>query len=66
MYIRLDQIVEYCKQNNKLPYNHSKDKEIASMGNWLTQRKGEYKKGKLDKDLKLAIETKLKDFGFKW
>ena len=36
------------------------------MGVWLTQRKGDLKKGKLDKDIKIVIETKLKEFGFKW
>ena len=36
------------------------------MGSWLGDRKKYYKKGKLDKDLKLAIESKLKNFGFKW
>ena len=36
------------------------------MGNWLNSRKGDLKEDKLDKDIKIAIETKLKDYGFKW
>ena len=36
------------------------------MGSWLTSRKADKKKGKLNEDLKSAIEDKLQDFGFKW
>ena len=66
MYTRLEEIVAWCKKNNKLPISCDKDREIALMGVWLTQRKGDLKKGKLDKDIKIVIETKLKEFGFKW
>ena len=36
------------------------------MGYWLGSRKQDLNEDKLDKDLKIAIENKLKDFGFKW
>ena len=34
------------------------------MGVWLFRRRKDLKEDKLDKDLKIAIENKLKEFGF--
>ena len=40
--------MEYSYNNNRLPHPSSNDIEIKSLGNWLSTRKREQKKGKLD------------------
>ncbi len=40
---KLQMVIDYIKENNKLPSKHDKNKEIKSLGHWLSRQKKNYK-----------------------
>ena len=42
----LNKVIEYIKKNNKLPSTEDKNKEIKSLGHWLSHQKQNYKNNK--------------------
>ena len=60
-YNNLEKVIEYIKENNKLPSSNDKDKEIQTLGHWLQSQKSNYKLKKYNmKDNN--IYYKFKDF----
>jgi len=41
---KYDELIEYMKENNKLPTSHSKNTEIKKLGYWVSAQKEKYKK----------------------
>ncbi len=39
----LNKVIDYIKENNKLPSKHNKNKEIKSLGIWISSQKANYK-----------------------
>jgi hypothetical protein len=55
----LNKIAEFYETNNRKPSKKSENKEERSLGHWLSHRKGDKKKGKLDPKLGKNINEKL-------
>lgn len=41
---RFIKVIEYIKDNDKLPSKHNKNKDIKSLGNWISNQKINYNK----------------------
>jgi superfamily II DNA or RNA helicase len=57
----LEKVIQYIKENNKLPSHGSKNKEIQYLGSWLSSQKNNYKT-KSQIMLYEEIYNKFKDF----
>jgi superfamily II DNA or RNA helicase len=55
----LNKIAKFYETNNRKPSKKSKKEEEKSLGYWLSRRKGDKKKNKLDKKLEAIINQKL-------
>ena len=65
-YQMLEQTRQFREEKGKFPSKSSKIKEEKVLGIWISSRRGDRRKGKLDKELEKKMEEVLFPLSFKW